>query len=120
MARSPGRIEIWPLAEPEPPEPVPTTAPVGMNSLGSVATVFHVFGLGPGVIGTLLAGSSLVLQEQFEPGAALDLIEKHGVTVHYGVPTVYITEMREADRPKRDLSSLRIGIVAGAPIGEAK
>ncbi len=83
-----------------------------------VATVFHVFGLGPGVIGTLLAGSSLVLQEQFDPGAALDLIEKHGVTVHYGVPTVYITEMREAEGGKRDLSSLRAGIVAGAPIGD--
>src|SRR5687768_6927107 len=52
-----------------------------------VATVFHVFGLGPGIIGTLLAGATLILQEQFEPGSALDLIEKHGVTVHYGVPT---------------------------------
>ena len=83
-----------------------------------VATVFHVFGLGPGVIGTLLAGATLVLQEQFEPGAALDLIEKHGVTVHYGVPTVYITEIREQESRKRDLSSLRAGIVAGAPIGD--
>jgi fatty-acyl-CoA synthase len=34
------------------------------------------------------------------------------------VPTVFITEMREADRPKHDLSSLRVGIVAGAPIGD--
>jgi fatty-acyl-CoA synthase len=83
-----------------------------------VATVFHVFGLGPGVIGTMLAGASLVLQEQFEPGTALDLIEKHGVTVHYGVPTVYITEMREAEGGARNLTSLRTGIVAGAPIGD--
>jgi fatty-acyl-CoA synthase len=83
-----------------------------------IATVFHVFGLGPGVIGTLLAGASLVLQEQFEAGRALDLIESHGVTVHYGVPTVYITEMREAEHRPRNLSSLRAGIVAGAPIGD--
>jgi fatty-acyl-CoA synthase len=83
-----------------------------------VATVFHVFGLGPGVLGTLLAGASLVLQEQFEPGDALDLIERHRVTVHYGVPTVYITEMRENESSKRNLSSLRAGIVAGAPVGD--
>jgi fatty-acyl-CoA synthase len=83
-----------------------------------VATVFHVFGLGPGILGTMSAGASLVLQEQFDPGEALDLIERHGVTVHYGVPTVYVTEMREADRPRRNLSTLRAGIVAGAPIGD--
>ena len=83
-----------------------------------VATVFHVFGLGPGVLGTLLAGAGLVLQEQFDPASALDLIERHRVTVHYGVPTVYITEMRENENAKRDLSSLRAGIVAGAPIGD--
>ena len=83
-----------------------------------VATVFHVFGLGPGVIGTLLARACLVLQEQFDPATALDLIERNRVTVHYGVPTVYITEMRENESAKRDLSSLRAGIVAGAPIGD--
>jgi len=83
-----------------------------------VATVFHVFGIGPGILGTLLSGAGLVLQEQFDPAAALDLIERHRVTVHYGVPTVYITEMRANESAKRDLSSLRAGIVAGAPIGD--
>jgi fatty-acyl-CoA synthase len=83
-----------------------------------IATVFHVFGLGPGVLGTLAAGASLVLQEQFDPAQALDLIQKHRVTVHYGVPTVYITEMRENESARRDLTSLRAGLVAGAPIGD--
>jgi fatty-acyl-CoA synthase len=83
-----------------------------------VTTVFHVFGLGPGIIGTAAGGAALVLQEQFQPAEALELIERHRVTVHYGVPTVFITEMREAGRQKRDLSSLRIGVAAGAPIGD--
>ncbi len=83
-----------------------------------VTTVFHVFGLGPGILGTLVAGASLVLQEQFEPAEALALIERHRVTVHYGVPTVFVTELHEAEHEKRDLSSLRTGIVAGAPIGD--
>lgn len=42
-----------------------------------VATVFHVFGLGPGVLGTMMAGAALVLQEQFDAASALDLIEHH-------------------------------------------
>jgi acyl-CoA synthetase (AMP-forming)/AMP-acid ligase II len=83
-----------------------------------VTTVFHVFGLGPGIIGTAMAGATLVLQEQFLPDEALHLIEQHRVTVHYGVPTVYVTEMRELDVTDADVSSLRAGIVAGAPIGD--
>lgn len=83
-----------------------------------VATIFHVFGLGPGLLGTMLAGGTLVLQEQYRPAEALELIERHGATVHYGVPTVFITELRHPDRERRDLSSLRAGIVAGAPIGD--
>jgi fatty-acyl-CoA synthase len=83
-----------------------------------VTTIFHVFGLGPGVLGTALAGASLVLQEQFLPDEALELIEQHKVTVHYGVPTVFITELRELEHDRRDLSSLRVGVVAGAPIGD--
>jgi fatty-acyl-CoA synthase len=83
-----------------------------------VTTVFHVFGLGPGIIGTAAAGAALVLQEQFQAAEALELIERHRVTVHYGVPTVFITEMREDGRLNRDLTSLRIGVAAGAPIGD--
>ena len=83
-----------------------------------VTTVFHVFGLGPGILGTMAAGASLVLQEQFDPAEALELIERHRVTVHYGVPTVFLTELREQRKANRDLSSLRVGIVAGAPISD--
>ncbi len=83
-----------------------------------VTTVFHVFGLGPGLLGTMLAGATLLLQETFEPASSLDLIERHGVTVHYGVPTVFITELRDPRIEERDLSSLRTGIVAGAPISD--
>jgi fatty-acyl-CoA synthase len=83
-----------------------------------VTTIFHVFGLGPGVLGTMMAGASLVLQEQFNAAEALDLIERHGVTVHYGVPTVFVQELREQAARPRDVSTLRAGVVAGAPIGD--
>jgi len=81
-----------------------------------VTAFFHVFGIGPGLLGTLLSGACLVLQEEFEGPGTLDLIEEHRVTVHYGVPTFFVTELHEQRRRPRDLSSLRTGVVAGAPM----
>ena len=98
-----------------------TVEAIGLNPddvVFGISTVFHVFGLGPGILGTALAGASLVLQERFDPAEALELIERHRVTVHYGVPTAYVMEIREAENSRRNLSSLRAGVVAGAPIGD--
>lgn len=98
-----------------------TVQGIGLESDDRVAGVtafFHVFGLGPGILGTALAGASLVLQEEFDPVEGLDLIQRHGVTVQYGVPTVFAGELREQRRQARDLRSLRLGLVAGAPIPE--
>ena len=83
-----------------------------------VTALFHVFGLGPGVLGTALAGATLVLQDEVEPGESLDLIQRHEVTVHYGVPMLFVSELYEQRRVPRDVSSLRVGLVAGAPMVE--
>ncbi len=84
-----------------------------------VTALFHVFGLGPGILGCALAGSTLVLQEEFDAAGALDLIEEHRVTIHYGVPTVFAEELRVQREEARDISSVRRGLVAGAPMPEA-
>ncbi len=84
-----------------------------------VSALFHVFGLGQGVLSTLLAGASILLQEEADPGATLDLIERYRATVHYGVPTLFVGELGEIGRQPRDVSSLRIAMVAGAPVGDS-
>jgi len=81
-----------------------------------VTALFHVFGLGPGILGTAIAGASLILQEEFDPALTLDLVEAHGATVHHGVPTVFVSELHEQRKSARDLGTLRTGIVAGAPM----
>jgi acyl-CoA synthetase (AMP-forming)/AMP-acid ligase II len=83
-----------------------------------VTALSHVFGLGPGVLGCVLSGASLLLQEEVDPAATLDLIETRRATVHYGVPTVFTSELQIQRREPRDLSSLRVGLVAGGPMGE--
>ncbi|MDT8369714.1 MAG: AMP-binding protein [Longimicrobiales bacterium] len=83
---------------------------VGVNAL------FHVFGLGQGLVGSVVAGSTLVLDPAVNGPTTLDLIEKHRATVEYGTPTLFETQIIEqAERP-RDLSSLRLALIAGAPV----
>ncbi len=81
-----------------------------------LTALHHVFGLGPGILGCTLAGTALVLAEDVAPGEVLDLVEAHGVTVLYGVPTLFVKALAEQEARPRNLSSLRIGLVAGAPV----
>jgi fatty-acyl-CoA synthase len=81
-------------------------------------TLFNVFGLATGVLGTLAAGASLVLADGEDPAAALETLERERVTVYHGVPTNYVLALSEPTRSGRDLSALRTGIVAGAPAPE--
>jgi fatty-acyl-CoA synthase len=86
--------------------------------VAGVGSLFNAFGLGTGMLGTLAAGGTLVLQEQDDPAEALELVEKEGVTVMHGVPTSFVMALREPSRPDRKLGGLRTGIVAGAPVPE--
>ncbi len=60
-------------------------------------------------------GGCVVLQEHFEPGEALRLIEKERCTIYYGMPHMAQAMYDHPDRGKRDLSSLRGGGTLGSP-----
>ena len=79
--------------------------------------MYHIFGLSV-LFTALLSGSTLVLQERFDATEALELIERHGVSIVQGVPTMFVMQLRAAAAGEYDLSSLRSGIVAGAPVHE--
>jgi fatty-acyl-CoA synthase len=77
---------------------------------------YHCFGC---VLGTLCApvyGAAMVIPaDSFHPTATLDAIEHYRATVIYGVPTMYIAQLQDPTFAGRDLSSLRTGIMSGAP-----
>ena len=75
--------------------------------------LFNIFGTST-LMAALVTGSTVVLQERFEPAEALALVDSHRATVLHGVPTMFVMALREADG--YDLSSLRTGTVAGAPV----
>jgi len=83
-----------------------------------VSALFHVFGLGPGLLSTLLAGASVVVHEETDAESVLEGAERHRATVHYGIPTHFIAELDALRRRPRDLSSLRLAVIAGAPVGD--
>ena len=59
--------------------------------------LFHVFGLTCGLNGAVLAGAMLTLIPRFDPRKALEVIERDGVTVFEGVPTMYSALLSVAD-----------------------
>ena len=82
--------------------------------LGAVPC-FTIFGMQVAVM-TVGAGATLVLQSRFEPRETLDLVEAEKLTVVHGVPTMFQLLMAEPSFESRDLSTVRTGIVAGAPV----
>jgi len=66
---------------------------------------------------TIRAGGTAIIMESFDPERYLELIEKWGVTHSQLVPTMFsrLLKLPEANRKRRDLSSLEIAIHAAAP-----
>lgn len=78
--------------------------------------LYHCFGCVLGTLCCVVHGSTMVFPaEGFQPGASLAAIEQERCTAVYGVPTMFIAMFDHEDFPRRDLSSLRTGIMAGSP-----
>ena len=76
--------------------------------------LFHVFGLTCSLNAGVLAGSSLTLIPRFDGGKALSVVERDGVTVFQGVPTMFSALLHEPDAAERDMSSLRLCVSGGS------
>ena len=78
--------------------------------------LYHCFGMVMGNLASVTHGATMVYPgEGFEPGAVLAAVAAERCTALYGVPTMFIACLGHADFATTDLSSLRTGIMAGAP-----
>ncbi|MFD4818549.1 class I adenylate-forming enzyme family protein [Peribacillus butanolivorans] len=80
--------------------------------------VFHIFGMAASIVPAVEAGAKMVLLEEYKALKALRLVEEEKITVHQGVPTMFILELNHPEFADMDLSSLRTGIIAAAPCPE--
>lgn len=84
-----------------------------------VAPLFHIGGLNVTPMALLMKGGCVVVEQLFEPGLVLELIEKHRINTMFGVPAMFLFMAQHPDFATRDLSSVRLFVVGGAPVPEA-
>jgi long-chain acyl-CoA synthetase len=91
-----------------------TTCEIGPGNivLGALP-LFHSFGQTVSMNASLGVGATLTLLPRFDPGEALETMQRDGVTHFYGVPTMYGALLHHPDRESFD-TSLRICITGGA------
>jgi fatty-acyl-CoA synthase len=77
--------------------------------------LFHCFGCVLALCAIVTHGATMVMVENFDPLMVLASVEKEKCTALYGVPTMFIAELNHPMFSMFDLSSLRTGIMAGAP-----
>jgi fatty-acyl-CoA synthase len=78
--------------------------------------MYHCFGMVLGKLACVTHGACAVFpSDAFEPGAVLETVEAERCTALHGVPTMFIAELEYPGFERFDLSSLRTGIMAGAP-----
>ncbi|HEX6676136.1 MAG TPA: long-chain fatty acid--CoA ligase [Actinomycetes bacterium] len=78
--------------------------------------LFHSFGQTCGLNAVVGSGACLTLLARFDPGKALEVIERDRVTVFEGVPTMYLALLHHPRRGDHDVSSLRVCVSGGAAL----
>jgi fatty-acyl-CoA synthase len=78
--------------------------------------LYHCFGMVLGVLAATAVGAAMVFPgEGFDAEATLRAVYKQRCTALHGVPTMFVSMLAEPLVHQLDLSSLRTGIMAGAP-----
>jgi long-chain acyl-CoA synthetase len=76
--------------------------------------LFHSFGQTCGLNAAVSGGACLSMIPRFDPVKALEIIQRDGVTVFEGVPTMYHAILNVDGRENYDVSSLRLCISGGS------
>ncbi|MEA3053102.1 MAG: steroid-24-oyl-CoA synthetase [Sphingomonadales bacterium] len=91
-----------------PPEPQPKTALM-------VIPLFHCTALSAMLMGTMVAGHTIVFMRKWDPLEAMAIIERERVQMTGGVPTIAWQLLEHPERHRFDLSSLETISYGGAP-----
>jgi acyl-CoA synthetase (AMP-forming)/AMP-acid ligase II len=83
----------------------------------NVLPAFHIAGAGVALMTHAFGGRSVTMPD-FDPKAALDAIEREGVTHAFLVPAMIQFMLAAPDVDKRDLSSLKIISYGASPISD--
>jgi fatty-acyl-CoA synthase len=77
--------------------------------------LFWSFGSANALPAILTHGGCVVLQDSFEPGEALGLLERERCSVYYGMANMARAILQHPDRARRTLAAMRTGLTIGLP-----
>jgi fatty-acyl-CoA synthase len=78
--------------------------------------LYHCFGMVLGVLCCATVGAGMVFPgESFDAEAMLSAVARYKCTALHGVPTMFVAALEHPKFSDYDMSSLRTGIMAGAP-----
>ena len=78
--------------------------------------LYHCFGMVLGVLSCVASGATMVFpSESFDAAQTIAAIQRHRCTALHGVPTMFIAMLAHPTLAQHDMSTLRTGIMAGAP-----
>ncbi|MCW2501759.1 MAG: AMP-dependent synthetase [Actinomycetia bacterium] len=83
------------------------------------APMFHTAALNLTCLPTLLKGGQVVVESEFAAERVFDLVEERGITLMFGVPTMYSALAASSRWATADLGSVRTLICGGAPVPES-
>lgn len=79
--------------------------------------LFHVYGLGPGLLQVALAGATAVLADRFDARECLDALARYRVTSVVGVPPMYRAWLAlGTDEVRRGFATVRLLTSGAAPL----
>ena len=78
--------------------------------------MYHCFGCVGGTMVSITSGAAMILPAPtFDPLATMEAVHHHRATSLYGVPTMFIAQLQHPEFSRFDFTSLRTGVMAGAP-----
>ncbi|NSX03640.1 AMP-binding protein [Cupriavidus gilardii] len=86
------------------------------DSLCIPVPLYHCFGMVLSVLACVSVGARMIFPgEAFDALATMQAVHEERCTALHGVPTMFIAQLDHPDFGKFDFTSLRTGIMAGAP-----
>jgi long-chain acyl-CoA synthetase len=94
---------------------VPELLPIGRDDVAlATLPLFHSFGQTCIQNATISARGTFTLLPRFGPKEAFEIIERDGVTIFAGVPTMYFALLHHEGAEQYDMSSIRYCMAGGA------
>jgi fatty-acyl-CoA synthase len=87
----------------------------GADRVWLAVPLFWSFGSANALPALWTHAGALVLQERFEPGEALALLDEERCSVYYGMANMARAILEHPDRPRRNLAGMRTGLTIGLP-----